>query len=106
MDRLDFTSRMQYNLQENMSKEKEICKHFDEIMGLYDVIGIMESSILAHVNENNIQFNILTNNQDEANYIMAKVYNTTINKYGKIYKIEPVVFDNMISITLTNGVSG
>ena len=98
MDRLDFTSRINYNVP--VDKEQAISKHFDEIMSLYDIIGIIEASIDASIEEEVMSFNIRTKNSQERSIMLNRLSTFTVNKYGHNYYAEPKINNDYLTVIL------
>ena len=104
MDRLDFTSHINYNVP---VKEKAICNHFDEIMSLYDIIGVLEaSSIDATVDKEVITFNIRAKTSQERSIMLQRLSTFTVNKFGHNYYAEPVINNDCLTVTLKEKVVG
>ena len=97
MDRLDFTSHINYNVP---VKEDAISKHFDEIMSLYDIIGILETSIDASIEEETITFNIKTKTYQERSIIIERLSTFTVNKFGHKYYAEPKINNDCLTVIL------
>ena len=98
MNRIDFTSRINYKVPEE--KEKVISGHFDEIMGLYDIIGILESSIDVSIEEEVMTFNIKTQNDQERSNIIERLSNLTVHKFGRRYYFEPEIDNDCLTVIL------
>lgn len=97
MDRMDFTSRINYQVP---VKEKAISKHFDEIMSLYDIIGVLESSITATVEKETMSFNIETTTDEERTNILDRLNTFTVNKFGHVYFAVPIIDGNCLNVIL------
>lgn len=97
MDRLDFTSQIDYRVD---NKEKEVTKHFDEIMSLYDIIGTIESSITATIEKEIISFNIETRTEEQRIYILERLNTLTVKKFNHDYFAVPNIVDNCLNVIL------
>ena len=98
MDRLDFTSNINYNVP--VTKEEAISNHFDEIMSLYDIIGIIEASIDATVEKEIMTFNIKAKSTKERSIMIERLSTFTVNKFGHNYYAEPKIKNDCLIVTL------
>lgn len=97
VDRICFTK----NINGNISLEEIIKEYFDEVMALYDLIGVYNNfSIEGSIENAKIRFDITFNSKKDATFIFSVVNGCVINKYNKLFKCNVQHIDNMLCIML------